>query len=184
MSFPYQYPSGLGPFKLFPVSIPPVSFTQTTTDNNEIEFELTLFPLLPSEYLIVDDFIADLTTGETFAIRAPVPDGQSYNGGSLVEGNYYVRNHADDPQLFKFVEGTAQNPTVEPAARADGDIVLHNYSECQPIMRCKLVSGPEVSDEDADGLVQYTLTVRESVAAVEDEPPAEGEPDAALPGEL
>jgi hypothetical protein len=159
MTIPYQFSGGLGPFKIFPVKLPFTEYDITYT-NDGIVMDLSLYASPAADYVVYDDFFSELEDGETFVLRAPLPEG-SYNDSSLTAGNFYLRDDAADPQLFKYLSGPATNATVEPDARAEGPVVLRTYPEAQPMMRCTLVSGPLLSEVD-DDLIQYSIVVRES----------------------
>ncbi len=159
MALPYQFQGGLGPFKIFPVKLPFTEYDITYTSDG-IVMDLSLYAAPAADYAEYDDFFNELEDGETFVLRAPLPEG-SFNDSSLTAGNFYLRNDPADPQLLKYLFGPATDATVEPDARAEGPVVLRTYKEAQPMMRCTLISGPLKSEEDGD-LVKYSISVRES----------------------
>lgn len=159
MAIPYQFTGGLGPFKLFPVKLPFVEYDITYTSDG-IVMDLSLYASPAEDYVDYDNFFSELEDGETFVLRAPLPEG-SFNDSSLTAGNFYLRNDNTDPQLFKYLSGPATDATVEPDARVEGPVELRTYKQAQPMMRCTLISGPVQSEVEGD-LIQYSMVVRES----------------------
>jgi len=159
MALPYQFPGGLGPFKLFPVNLPSTEHDIVYSETG-MTVSLTFHTAPASEYASFDAFYEELDEGEVFVFRMPVPLTSSYNSTAFEPGNFYVSADPADPQLVEYLSGPADNASVHPAKRAEGPVVLHSYPDCQPFMRCTLVSGPNITTED--DLTTYSMVIQES----------------------
>lgn len=159
MAFPYQFPGGLGPFKLFPVNLPSTEHDIVYAEDG-MTVDLTFFAAPASEYASFAAFYEELAEGETFVFRMPVPASSSYNSTAFEPGNFYISADPADPQLVEYLSGPSDNASVHPAKRAEGPVVLHSYQDCQPLMRCTLVSGPNITTED--DLTTYSMVIKEA----------------------
>ena len=68
MAFPYQFPGGLGPFKMFPVNLPPTEHEITHSEDG-MTVSLTFHTAPASEYASFDAFYEELGEDEVFVLR-------------------------------------------------------------------------------------------------------------------
>lgn len=160
MAYPYQYPGGLGPFKLFPVNLPPTEHDIVHSENG-MTVSLTFFSAPASEYATFVAFYEELDEDEVFVFRMPVLPTSSYNSTEFEAGNFYLTSDVVDPQCVEYKSGPSDNAVVYPAQRAEGPTVLRNYQTCQPLMRCTLSSGPTITTEG--DLLTYSMVIQEAI---------------------